>query len=98
MPQLSTENVKTLLKQYGLANPTEAEADMFAGMDIIGGTAGAAIAAYANAKTSEAARQASDPLAAYQQLTQKYAADSIASAGNLYTQLQDVLSSAPKLF
>lgn len=98
MPQIHSDDIKTLLQRYGLANPTAAEIAIFEGIDVIGGAAEAAIGAYANAKTSEMARQKNDPLAAYQELTQKYTADSITSAGNLYNQLQGVLSEAPKLF
>ena len=98
MPQISQQDVLATLKAYGVANPTDAEAALFTGMDTIGGSAGAAIAEYANYKKSESDRQASDPLVAYQQLEQQYATDSIAQANNLYGQLQDLQSSAPKLF
>lgn len=98
MPQIGSADVKRLLQQYGLPNPTDAEVDMFTGIDVIGGAAVSSIAAYANAKKAELDRQANDPLTAYQQLTEKYSADSIAKAGNLYDQLQSVLTEAPKLF
>lgn len=98
MPQVTGADVRQKLQAFGLANPTDAEITMFTGLDEIGGASDAAIAAYANFKTQETQRQASDPLKAYQDLTEKYAADSIANAGNLYTQLQGVLTEAPKLF
>ena len=95
----SAANVEGYLKQYGIVNPTDAEIAMFTGLDTVeGGAAGAAMAAYANSVQAEQTRQANDPLAAYQTLEQQYASDSIAQAGNLYTQLQDLQSQAPKLF
>lgn len=98
MPQTSREDVIYTLKKYGITNPDPSEVDIFVGMDVVGGAALAAISEYANFKKQEALREANDPLAAYQTLTQKMADDSISRAQNLYTQLQETLTEAPQLF
>jgi len=98
MPQISATDVGKELQRYGVVNPTPAEENLFAGMDVIGGAADAAIAEYANYKLQEQQRQASDPLAAYQTLEQNFANDTYAKAQNLYSQLSDLQSSAPQLF
>ena len=76
MAHISSGDVASTLKQYGVTNPTDAEIAIFTGMDVIGGSANAAIAEYANYKTTEAQREASDPLAAYQTLEQNFATQS----------------------
>lgn len=98
MGQMNADDVALRLKAWGIPNPSSAQINMFVGMDVIGGSADAAIAEYVNFEKAEATRQASDPLKAYQEYEQKFAQDSFANAQNLYTQLNDVVTSAPKLF
>jgi len=98
MPQISANDVGQWLQMYGVVNPTPEEEGLFAGMDVIGGAANAAMAEYANYKKAEQERQASDPLLAYQTLEQNYAKDTYDKAQNLYSQLSYLQSSAPQLF
>lgn len=98
MPFTGPADVKAALIEYGIPNPTDAEINLFSGLDSIGGGASAAVAEYANFVKREQERQAADPLKSYQDLEQKFADDSFAQAQNLYTQLQSTLSDSPKLF
>ena len=98
MPQIGDADVRRLLLQYGVTNPSDAEVSIFTGIDVIGGAATSAIAEYANFKKQETERQKNDPLVAYQTMQEQFAKDSFDQANNLYTQLNDVLTTAPQLF
>lgn len=103
-PSVPNFNIQAIFKDFGYY-PTQEEIDslspIFTGKQGKGDFLSAgrsAIGQYVMAKKAEAERQKVDPLAALQ----KKMEDSVALMKNqvtgLYTQLQDTLTSAPKLF
>jgi len=95
VPQFNKNQVADIFKQFGI-EPSSAELGMFEGLDFIGG--GNAIATYVNAKTEQAKQEANNPLTQFLAEEKTRRTDFETRANDLYTQLQNTINSAPKLF
>lgn len=95
MPQVSVQQVKDVLKSFGVI-ADEAIATSFAGLDII--DAKNLLANYAIARKTETEREQNDPLNSYIKMAGDYTTKFNSMADTMYGQLDDLMSSAPKLF
>lgn len=102
MPQFSGNDVKYWFGQFGLT-PSPEELTAFQGLDYIGG--GSAIADYVLTKNTLAKQQAEDPLNKVMAAEKTFGeAQQLAAQGYgkradaLYSQLQEIMGQAPKLF
>lgn len=96
MPQFNEQEVKDWFGKFGYTDFTPAEITQFVGMDYIGG--GSQIANYVQTKTEQKKAEANNPLKLFVEEEKVRRKDFELKAENLYTQLQETLSAAPKLF
>jgi hypothetical protein len=95
MPQFDAANVKRTMESFGF-KPTDAEVAQFTGIDFVGG--GAAIANYVNTRTQQLQAEANNPLKEFMAQETTRRADFEKQSTQLYDQLQQTISAAPKLF
>jgi hypothetical protein len=95
MPQYSSPDIRKVMESFGF-HPTDAEVAQFEGIDVVGG--GAAIANYVNTRTQQLQAEANNPLKTYMEQETARRADFEKQSTQLYDQLQQTISAAPKLF
>lgn len=95
MPQISAGDVKDILQSFGI-QADESIMNAFNGLDTI--DARQLLGSYATARKAESDRQANDPLNSYIKMAGDYTTKYANMAETMHGQLQDLLSSAPKLF
>lgn len=95
MPQINQQDVQKFLGDFGVTATPDIMAS-FSGLDDI--DALQLLGDYATSVKAETARQASDPLNSYIKMAGDYTTQMMGQAQTMYGQMQDLLSSAPKLF
>lgn len=96
MPQISPGDVVSTFKSYGV-DLTPAEVNLFAGQDSGPGLA-QAMASFAQTKTEQMKQEANNPLKTFLDDEKVRRQGFEDKANGLYSQLQDTISAAPKLF